>query len=605
MVAVSFIWLLALPHQSYSKHTYVSENALLPGSANVRFDWNDYLAAEAYRDVVNRISELPSFERADALQLEFSKIGLKSATQNYTLNTSTDSRHGVNTYAVFYAPRSDGTEALVLSAPWISRTSEKNTNAIAMLLTLGKVFKRCSHFSKDVIFVVSDGDAEGLQAWLKAYHGNEENTEKYSEETLHVRSGAIQAALNLDFPGTGDYNALGIFFEGVNGQLPNLDMINTVKQISEGIAPVELTLHDELVPYTENMTKNYINSLKRMLYMMKYQATGTPTGNHGLYLKYKIDAITLHAFNRPDWPSQRFNLFRLGALIESTVRSLNNLLEHLHQSFFFYLLSGVQNYTSIGLYMPPVIILGVSFIFQALSLWGLSSDLPLELEAINEGKKVAVALPYSRRSRNFKVSTTIIGMSFVAGWASFQLLTTGFGFPGETPILKLVASTGVCSVLVPPAVYSARIRSQLLKKSGKAKSKDTDQSYDADLTPAADWVLLKTFILALSALIVTTLSALNFSMAVTLGAIIVFPYMAFRPSSYPIISGVQAFVLMAISPPGLLAIGAWWYSKDIGLVLNWVLEGYEVLGSWLLPMLCCIYWPLNLAATVMVLLPVS
>ncbi|KAF9200236.1 Glycosyl phosphatidyl inositol protein transamidase complex subunit [Haplosporangium sp. Z 27] len=200
MVAVSFIWLLALPHQSYSKHTYVSENALLPGSANVRFDWNDYLAAEAYRDVVNRISELPSFERADALQLEFSKIGLKSATQNYTLNTSTDSR--------------------------------------------------------------------------------------YSEETLHVRSGAIQAALNLDFPGTGDYNALGIFFEGVNGQLPNLDMINTVKQISEGIAPVELTLHDELVPYTENMTKNYINSLKRMLYMMKYQATGTPTGNHGLYLKY-------------------------------------------------------------------------------------------------------------------------------------------------------------------------------------------------------------------------------------------------------------------------------------------------------------------------------
>jgi hypothetical protein len=27
-----------------------------------------------------------------------------------------------------------------------------------------------------------------------------------------VRSGAIQAALNLDFPGFGDYNALGIFF---------------------------------------------------------------------------------------------------------------------------------------------------------------------------------------------------------------------------------------------------------------------------------------------------------------------------------------------------------------------------------------------------------
>lgn len=31
MVAVSFIWILALPHQGYSKRTYVSENALLPG----------------------------------------------------------------------------------------------------------------------------------------------------------------------------------------------------------------------------------------------------------------------------------------------------------------------------------------------------------------------------------------------------------------------------------------------------------------------------------------------------------------------------------------------------------------------------------------------
>ncbi|KAF9115846.1 Glycosyl phosphatidyl inositol protein transamidase complex subunit [Mortierella sp. AM989] len=554
--------------------------------------------------------------RAEALQLEFSKIGLKSATQNYTLNTSTDSRRGTNTYAVFYAPRSDGTEALVLSAPWTSRTSETNTNAIAMLLTLGKVFKRSSHFSKDVIFVVSDGNVEGLQAWLKAYHGNEENTEIVEfnleaknmftllpldrfEETLHIRSGAIQAALNLDFPGTGDYNALGIFFEGVNGQLPNLDMINTIRKISESIAPVTLTLHDELVPNTENMTKNYINSLKKMLYMMKYQVAGTPTGNHGLYLKYKIDAITLHAIDRPDWPSHRFNLLRLGSLVESAVRSLNNLLEHLHQSFFFYLLSGVRNYTSIGLYMPPVIILGVSFIFQALSLWGLSSDLPLELEAINEGKKVAIALPYSRRSRSFKAPATIIGMSFVAGWASFHLLTTSFGFPGETPLLKLVASAGVCGMLIPSAVSTVRIRSHILKKSGKAETSD------ASLAPAADWIILKTFILALSALIVTTLSALNFSLAVTIGVIIVFPYMAFRPSSYIIISGIQAIALMAISPPGLLMAGAWLYSKDISLVLNWVLEGYEVLGSWLLPMLCCIYWPLNLAAIVMVLMPVS
>ena len=98
--------------------------------------------------------------------------------------------------------------------------------------------------------------------------------------------------------------------EGVNGQLPNLDLIKTVTYISGGLT---LTLHDEIVPYTDNMTKNYMNSLRRMLYMMKYQAAGTPSGNHGLYLKYKIDAITLYGFNRPGLDANRYGLFRLGS----------------------------------------------------------------------------------------------------------------------------------------------------------------------------------------------------------------------------------------------------------------------------------------------------
>ncbi|KAG9070298.1 Glycosyl phosphatidyl inositol protein transamidase complex subunit [Linnemannia hyalina] len=627
MVAVSFFWLLALPHQDYSKRTYVSENALLPGSANVQFNWNDNLAAEAYRDTVQRIASLPSIERAQALELQFAAIGLKSATQNYTLNTSTESFHGVNTYAVFYAPRSDGTEAIVLSASWLSRDKTTNTNAIAMLLALGKTFKRGSHFSKDIIFVVSDGDAEGLQAWLKAYHGNEEHTYERHEEPLRVRSGAIQAALNLDFAGTGDYNALGIFFEGVNGQLPNLDMINTINLISMGIAPVELTLHDELVPYTDNMTKNYLNSLRKMLYQMKYQAVGTPTGNHGLYLKYKIDAITLYGIDRPGWHSHRFNLFRVGALLESAVRSLNNLLEHLHQSFFFYLLSDVRRYTSIGLYMPPVIILGVSFIFQALSLWGLSSDLPLELESIVEGDTtIPVALPYSRRSRNFKVASTTMGMAVVTGAATFFLLTTEFGLVGESPMLKLVASVGVCSMLVLSAVSAAHVRTRIIKSgstvqkarathndtkgssgssSSSSNSDNTHNVADQELTPAADWIMLKTLILALSALIVTTLSALNFSLAVSIGVLIVLPYMAFRPSRWTVVSIIEALILLAISPPGLMMVASWWYVKDPSEVLSWVLREYEILGTWLLPTACFVYWPLNLAAVIMVLLPVS
>ena len=153
-------------------------------------------------------------------------------------------------------------------------------------------------------------------------------------------------------------------------------------------------------------------------------------------------------------------------------------------------------------------------------------------------------------------------------------------------------------MLVFSAVSSTHVRNRVLKDRNAKNNNSTD-------TPASDWIVLKSFILALSALFVTTLSALNFSLAVSIGLVIVLPYMAFKPSSSAILTAIQAAILLAISPPGLAMAASWWYSKDVSAILSWVLEGYEVLGTWLLPTICCIYWPLNLAAVVMVLLPVS
>ena len=54
------------------------------------------------------------------------------------------------------------------------------------------------------------------------------------------RSGAIQAAINLQLDGA-DVSSMQILVESLNGQLPNLDMVNMVSKLcnSEGI-PVEL-----------------------------------------------------------------------------------------------------------------------------------------------------------------------------------------------------------------------------------------------------------------------------------------------------------------------------------------------------------------------------
>jgi hypothetical protein len=59
----------------------------------------------------------------------------------------------------------------------------------------------------------------------------------------------------------------------------------------------------------------------------------------------------------------------MGRVVESTFRSLNNLLEKLHQSFFFYLLMQHKRFVSIGTYLPSAMLVAVNFTIMAISLW--------------------------------------------------------------------------------------------------------------------------------------------------------------------------------------------------------------------------------------------
>ena len=69
---------------------------------------------------------------------------------------------------------------------------------------------------------------------------------------------------------------------------------------------------------------------------------GIPSGNHGLFHRFGIEAVTIESVHKLTKRSRRrdFNLFTAGRILEGIYRSLNNLLERFHQSFFFYLLPG-------------------------------------------------------------------------------------------------------------------------------------------------------------------------------------------------------------------------------------------------------------------------
>lgn len=106
--------------------------------------------------------------------------------------------------------------------------------------------------------------------------------------------------------------------------------------------------------------------------MILNQATGLPSSLHGYFLKHHIEALTIKGVllsKSISLKEYRQNTLKSIRIIEGTLRSINNLLERFHQSFFFYLLANENSYISIGNYMPPLGLLLAPMVIQTLCLW--------------------------------------------------------------------------------------------------------------------------------------------------------------------------------------------------------------------------------------------
>lgn len=370
---VGVTWFILLAYSDLNARTYFSENALLPGLVEPEFRYGQQ-TADYYQALKEEVrtrkssDELQNRVPASWIMNKFAEIGLDSYSQNYTFrypHTAQKDYFGRNVYGILRAPRTAGTEAIVLSAPFRSEPSDENTLAgVALTLGLAKAFREHTYWAKDIIFLITEDDMIGMQAWLSAYHHTYNDYIVPGE--LLGKSGSIQAALNLEI-GTDKISHVDLNIEGLNGQLPNLDLVNTVSRLCrrESVTP---TLHKRSDHHSPESLNGFLYSLKTMLLLMTRLASGSPTGNHGLFHRYSIEAVTLHGI-RTKGTKNLFGFREMGRIIEGVFRSLNNLLERFHQSFFFYVLPSVERYASIGVYMPPFGILALPVIIKALSLW--------------------------------------------------------------------------------------------------------------------------------------------------------------------------------------------------------------------------------------------
>lgn len=80
------------------------------------------------------------------------------------------------------------------------------------------------------MFLIAEAHLGSL-AWVK---GHQEITEDWSSsifkfERVHTKAGNIQAAVNFVMEGR-DVCSLQAKFHGINGQLPNLDLVNLLNK---------------------------------------------------------------------------------------------------------------------------------------------------------------------------------------------------------------------------------------------------------------------------------------------------------------------------------------------------------------------------------------
>lgn len=343
----SVVMIGILPMNGQFRRTYISENALMPSQAYSYFRESEWNILRGYRTQVEHIVEKNwnSTQRNEQLQDWLNEFGV-----------STDIYHndvaGDTLYGVWHAPHGDGTEAMVLCVPWITADNELNIGGTALGLSLTRFFSRWPIWSKNIIIVFTENTHESLRSWVEAYH-----------TSLDLTGGSIEAAVVLDYAGSNDmFEYTEVYYEGLNGELPNLDLVNIAISIIEH-EQMKVALHGLPIEFISQ--NNFWSRLKIMFLGIKNSALSGMGKIHGneAFSGWRIQAVTIKAVGKDG----KSDITTFGRIPEAMFRSINNLLEKFHQSFFFYLLLGPRNFVSISSYLPSAVLLSVTFAIASLN----------------------------------------------------------------------------------------------------------------------------------------------------------------------------------------------------------------------------------------------
>ncbi|CAI4630098.1 ADM_collapsed_G0036970.mRNA.1.CDS.1 [Saccharomyces cerevisiae] len=339
-----FISIAILPMDGQYRRTYISENALMPSQAYSYFRESEWNILRGYRSQIKEMVNMTSMERNNLMGSWLQEFGTKTAIYE-------NEQYGETLYGVMHAPRGDGTEAMVLAVPWFNSDDEFNIGGAALGVSLARFFSRWPVWSKNIIVVFSENPRAALRSWVEAYH-----------TSLDLTGGSIEAAVVLDYSSTEDFfEYVEISYDGLNGELPNLDLVNIAISITEHEG-MKVSLHG--LPSDQLTNNNFWSRLKILcLGIRDWALSGVkkPHGNEA-FSGWRIQSVTLKAHG-----NSGHDITTFGRIPEAMFRSINNLLEKFHQSFFFYLLLAPRQFVSISSYLPSAVALSIAFAISSLN----------------------------------------------------------------------------------------------------------------------------------------------------------------------------------------------------------------------------------------------
>ena len=240
---------------------------------------------------------------------------------------------------------------------------------------------------------------------------------------LSLRASPIWLALSLDAP-TRTFSKLNLAFAGVDARLPNLDLLTMLMRVARATG-IPLDLDSSSVPSssshgaprrswleslaipraTQDLASRALGSLVSLLSrvalapparalhdagglrpfeaharglatQLALGALGSPSGPEGVFARYRIDSAAICAVPSSSSSSgggaPTFDMLAFGRMVEGATRSLNNLVERLHQSFFLYLLPDSHAFIPVSSYVAAPILAGAALTINGLAKWRLA-----------------------------------------------------------------------------------------------------------------------------------------------------------------------------------------------------------------------------------------